>query len=280
MTTDHFPTQEHQTAARHWKSHLLHRLPNKESWKIRQSLQPQARSRASAPTPPLPGSAGWNIPCESFDRAPTRRHVEPERTLGALRDDAEQGCQGAGPGAAEGAGRKPAGEAGRAERRGGPRGARGRGGPSVLWDAAVEWRWARDFEQTRVCVSEAPPPPRLLGGQGARGEKEAAAPPALVSVSPPGWGASGQAGGKGGAREGAPDRPLREPGLEGSWRRAGTCSLGGRRAPSRGPQEAGGSSGLGPFPPALERAAVTRLGRRSADSPPFPAIRRKGARGC
>jgi len=27
----------------------------------------------------------------------------------------------------------------------------------------VEWRWARDFEQTRVCVSEAPPPPLLLG---------------------------------------------------------------------------------------------------------------------
>ena len=99
-------------------------------------------------------------------------------------------------------------------------------------------------------------------------------------VSAPRVGAPGQAGGKGGAREGAPDRPLREPGLEGSWRRAGTCSLGGRRAPSPGPQEAGGSSGLGRFPPALERAAVTRLGRRSAGSPPFPAIRRKGPRGC
>ena len=43
----------------------------------------------------------------------------------------------------------------------------------------MEWRWARDFEQTRVCVSEAPPPPRLLGAEGARREKEAAAPPAL-----------------------------------------------------------------------------------------------------
>lgn len=51
MTTDHFPTQEHQRAARRWKSHLLHRLPNKESWTIRQSLQPQARSRASPPPP-------------------------------------------------------------------------------------------------------------------------------------------------------------------------------------------------------------------------------------
>lgn len=47
----------------------------------------------------------------------------------------------------------------------------------------MEWRWARDFEQTRVCVSEAPPPPRLLGARGARREKEAAAPPARVSVS-------------------------------------------------------------------------------------------------
>lgn len=94
-----------------------------------------------------------------------------------------------GPGAAEKAGqRKPPGEAGRTEWRGGQRGARGRGGPSVLWDAAVEWRWARDFEQTRVCVSEAPPPPRLLGAQGAQREEEAAAPPALVSVSPLGGG--------------------------------------------------------------------------------------------
>lgn len=72
------------------------------------------------------------------------------------------------------------------EERGGRRGARGRGGPSVLWDAAVEWRWARDFEQTRVCVSEAPPPPLLLGAQGARREEQAAAPPALVSVTPGG----------------------------------------------------------------------------------------------
>lgn len=142
--------------------------------------------------------------------------MEPERTLGALRDDAEQGCQGAGPGAAEGAGRKPAGEAGRAERRGGPRGARGRGGPSVLWDAAVEWRWARDFEQTRVCVSEAPPPPRLLGGQGARREKEAAAPPALVSVSPPGWGApwaGGRERGRAGGGAGPPPPGARARGV-------------------------------------------------------------------
>lgn len=52
-------------------------------------------------------------------------------------------------------------------------------------DAAVEWRWARDFEQTRVCVSEAPPPPppRLLGARGAQREKEAAAPPALHLIT-------------------------------------------------------------------------------------------------
>lgn len=146
------------------------------------------------------------------------------------------GCQGEGRGAAEEAERrKPA--AGRgAERRGGQRGARGRGGPSVLWDAAVEWRWARDFEQTLVCVSEAPPPPPLLGAQGAPRDQEAAAPPALVSVSPRDGGswAGWREGGTGprceclrGRR--ALDRSLREPGPVG---------LGGEREPASGVRRA------------------------------------------
>lgn len=174
-------------------------------------------------------------------------------------------------------------EAGRAEWRGGRRGARGRGGPSVLWDAAVEWRWARDFEQTRVCVLEAPAPPRLRGAQRSRREKEAAAPPALVSVSPRGGGlwAGGRERGRRGWWRGrrAPDRPLREPGLVGSGGEREPAVWGTpRRIP--GPQGEGGSSGLGPFPPALGRAAVTQRGRRSAGSPPFPAVWRKGSRGC
>ena len=64
-----------------------------------------------------------------------------------------------------------------------PRRAGGAGRPGVVWDAAVDWRWAREFEQPRVCVSEAPPPPRLLGARGARREREAAAPAARVGVS-------------------------------------------------------------------------------------------------
>lgn len=167
-----------------------------------------------------------------------------------------------GPGAAEGAGRrKPTGEAGRAEWRGGRRGARGRGGPSVLWDAAVEWRWARDFEQTRVCVSEAPPPPRLLGAQGARRE-EAAAPPALVSVSHRGGGI--WAGGKGRqpplrvlARAEGTEPPPPGAGLVGPGREREPTSWGSSR-PTPGPQGAGVSSRVGPFPPAPGRAAVTR----------------------
>ncbi|KAK2115944.1 hypothetical protein P7K49_006570, partial [Saguinus oedipus] len=64
----------------------------------------------------------------------------------------------------------------------------------------------------------APPPPRLLGAQGAPRDQEAAAPPALVSVSP--WDgvfwAGGREGGTGprcqwlrGRR--AQDRSLRDP---------------------------------------------------------------------
>lgn len=50
--------------------------------------------------------------------------------------------------------------------------------------------------------------------------------------------------------------------------------------PIPGPQGAGGASRLGPFPPALGRAAVTRLGRRSAGSLSFWAVWREGSRGC
>ena len=63
-----------------------------------------------------------------------------------------------------------------------------------------------------VCVSEAPPPPRLLGAQGARREKEAAAPPALVSVSPPGWGPPGRRAGKGARGRGRRTAPSGSPG--------------------------------------------------------------------
>ncbi|CAO2639203.1 hypothetical protein LEMLEM_LOCUS24808 [Lemmus lemmus] len=109
-------------------------------------------------------------------RVPGRSHVGPESASLAVRDDAPRVARG------RGSARK-----GRAEAAGGGGAAQGRAGrggaPGVLWDAAVEWRWARDFEQTRVCVSEAPPPPRLLGAPGARREEEAAAPPARVSVS-------------------------------------------------------------------------------------------------
>lgn len=83
------------------------------------------------------------------------------------------------------------------------RGGLGRGGPGVLWDAAAAWRWARDFEPTRVCVSEAPPPqPRLPGSRGARRWEEAAAPPSWVSVSPASGGRAGE------EEEEAPDREL------------------------------------------------------------------------
>lgn len=47
-----------------------------------------------------------------------------------------------------------------------------------------------------------------------------------------------------------------------------------------GPQGAGGSSGLGLFPPAPGKAAVTRQGRSWAGRPPFPAVWRKGSGGC
>lgn len=135
----------------------------------------------------------------------------------------------------KGGAEKASGEAGRAEWRGGLRGARRRGGPSVLWDAAAEWRWARDFEQTRVCVSEAPPLPRLLEPKERGREKEAAAPPALVSVRP-GVGHMGrragrgaESGGAGGGRRTAPS------GNRGWWvvAESGNLQAGGRRAPPR-----------------------------------------------
>jgi hypothetical protein len=135
-------------------------------------------------------------------------------------------------------------------------------------DAAVEWRWARDFEQTRVCVSEAPPPPRLLGARGARREKEAAAPPALVSVSPRerGFGAGGREGALAprclwprGRR--APNRSLWQPGLVGRGERgrvrAGAAGRGDPRglAPSR--QHPGGLLSFG--------GASARLAPRSEE---------------
>lgn len=185
------------------------------------------------------------------------------------------GCQGAGR-RAEGAGRRLPAGAGR--RRGGAgRRAGGRGGaPGVLWDAAVEWRWARDFEQTRVCVSEAPPPPRLLGAPGARREKEAAAPPARVSVS------SGEPGLSGGdrrrargevARAGSAGRPA--PGA------AGPVGRGGRRVVGARPRAAWrrrarlSLGGVGAARSALGRkgpAAVDRLSARPGKQPPAPGF--------
>lgn len=153
---------------------------------------------------------------------------------------------------------------------GGRRGARGRGGPGVLWDAAVEWRWARDFEQTRVCVSEAPPPPRQLGAQGARREEKAAAPPALVSVRPGGggiWaggreGAPAPAAAGGGAAEGRLTAPS---GSRGWWWVGG----GGEREPA-GWRGGGGRGVAVPHP----RAAVGgRILPGSAPSRPHPGGR-------
>lgn len=148
---------------------------------------------------------------------------------------------------------------GGAEAAGGGGAAQGRaergGAPGVLWDAAVEWRWARDFEQTRVCVSEAPPPPRLLGAPGARREEEAAAPPARVSVSSgdPGW-AAGTGAGPAGRSHGR-----RAP--AGSWA-AGPVGRGGLRVGGARPRAAGARErcchSVGSAPPARRSGARAR----------------------
>lgn len=172
-----------------------------------------------------------------------------------------------------------------AERRGGQRGARGRGGPGVLWDAAVEWRWARDFEQTLVCVSEAPPPPLLLGAQGAPRDQEAAAPPALVSVSrrDGGYWAGGRAG-----RGNRP--PLRvaaraesagplPPGARagGPWRGAGTRQRG---QPRPFPGLRGAEDPRGSVSSRRLLGGWLSPGRASARPAACLAVWRKGSRGC
>ncbi|XP_059235420.1 collagen alpha-1(I) chain-like [Mustela nigripes] len=237
--------------------------------------RPAGRARGEA-RPAPPAARPVERPGHASDGA---RVTWGRGVLRALRSDARLGLPRGGPRRRGRGGAKEAGRgAGPAEERGGRRGARGRGGPGVLWDAAVEWRWARDFEQTRVCVSEAPPPPLLLGAEGARREEQAAAPPAaLVSVSPGGgdlW-AGGRAGGAGPPRRvvaraegaGPPPAGARAGGARRGAAESGNLRAGGRRAASSG---RGGRGGL----PARPLPAGARLG---GCHPAGPALARPSA---
>lgn len=117
------------------RTFIQHGLANKDARGGRPS-QPRARSR-SAPRI----SAGWNLPCERFDRAPPPpSHVAPERADGACGMTRARVARGRGRRRGRGGGSKPAGR--RGGRSGGAGGAGRAGGEGPAYYGMRRWNGA------------------------------------------------------------------------------------------------------------------------------------------